>query len=54
MLYSILIYVPEDLVDAMSEAEVDEHIAVGAGQSVGRPVNGIVPIAVARLSVPGN
>jgi hypothetical protein len=26
MLYSILIYVPEDLVDAMSEAEVDEHI----------------------------
>jgi hypothetical protein len=26
MLYSILIYVPEDLVDAMSDAEVDEHI----------------------------
>ena len=26
MLYSILIYVPEDLVDAMSEAEVDAHI----------------------------
>ena len=26
MLYSILIYVPEDLVDAMSEAEIDEHI----------------------------
>lgn len=26
MLYSILIYVPEDLVDAMSDAEVDAHI----------------------------
>ena len=26
MLYSILIYVPEDLVDAMSELEIDEHI----------------------------
>ena len=26
MLYSILIYVPEDLVDAMSEPEIDEHI----------------------------
>jgi hypothetical protein len=27
MLYSILIYVPEDLVDAMSTEEVDAHIA---------------------------
>ena len=26
MLYSILIYVPEDLVDAMSDEEVDAHI----------------------------
>ncbi|HKU17346.1 MAG TPA: YciI family protein [Steroidobacteraceae bacterium] len=27
MLYSILIYVPEDLVDAMSTEEIDAHIA---------------------------
>ena len=27
MLYSILIYVPEDLVDAMSKEEEDAHIA---------------------------
>ena len=27
MLYSILIYVPEDLVDAMSNEEMDAHIA---------------------------
>src|ERR1044072_2321663 len=27
MLYSILIYVPEDLVDAMSSEEMDAHIA---------------------------